>query len=163
MLIVTPMMTRAANDKEQIAPAPAAMKALPDCFHPERVLADTGRFSGWNVKACDAAKIEPLNSVGREGHPPAWRGRFEEPAPSPESAIRIEQVRHTLKTCAGRATYALRKQTVEPVFGILKSALGFRQLLLRGLSNARNEWTLACLPGNFKRIATPHSKSARRA
>ena len=163
MLIVAPMLTQAANDKEQIVPALAALKALPDCFHPERLLADTGYFSASNVKACDAAKIEPLIALGRDGHHPAWRERFEEPAPLPESANRIEQMQHTLKTRAGRAAYALRKQTVEPVFGIIKSVLGFRQFLLRGLANARNEWTLVCLAWNFKRMATLHSKSVQRA
>jgi transposase len=163
MLIVAPMLTQAANDKEQIAPALAALKALPDCFHPEQLLADTGYFSASNIDACDATKIEPLIAVGRDGHHPAWRERFEEPAPLPESATRTEQMQHTLKTRAGRAAYALRKQTVEPVFGIIKSVLGFRQFLLRGLANARNEWTLMCLAWNFKRMATLHSKSVQRA
>jgi hypothetical protein len=62
-------------------------------------------------------------------------------------------MRHALKTKAGRAAYALRKQTVEPVFGIIKSVMGFRQFLLRGLENVRNEWTLVCLAWNLKRMA----------
>ena len=53
----------------------------------------------------------------------------------------------------GRAAYALRKQTVEPVFGIIKSVMGLRQFLLRGLSNVKNEWTLVCLAWNLKRMA----------
>ena len=65
----------------------------------------------------------------------------------------VEQMKHTLKTKAGRAAYALRKQTVEPVFGIIKSVMGFRQFLLRGLENVRNEWTLVCLAWNLKRMA----------
>jgi hypothetical protein len=60
---------------------------------------------------------------------------------------------HRLKTPNGRATYALRKQTVEPVFGIIKSVMGFRQFLTRGLANVRNEWTLVCLAWNLKRMA----------
>lgn len=62
-------------------------------------------------------------------------------------------MKHKLKTQAGRAAYALRKQTVEPVFGIIKSAMGFRQFQLRGLTNVRNEWTLVCLAWNLKRMA----------
>ena len=62
-------------------------------------------------------------------------------------------MKHALKTQAGRAAYALRKQTVEPVFGIIKSVMGFRQFLLRGVGNVRNEWTLVCLAWNFKRMA----------
>jgi Transposase DDE domain len=62
-------------------------------------------------------------------------------------------MKHALKTKAGRAAYALRKQTVEPVFGIIKSVMGFRQFLLRGLANVQNEWTLVCLAWNLKRMA----------
>ena len=65
----------------------------------------------------------------------------------------METMKHTLKTAAGRKTYALRKQTVEPMFGIIKSVMGFRQFLLRGLENVRNEWTLVCLTWNLKRVA----------
>jgi hypothetical protein len=60
---------------------------------------------------------------------------------------------HRLKTPAGRATYALRKQTVEPVFGIIKSVMGFRQFSLRGLKKVSGEWTLVCLAWNLKRMA----------
>ena len=62
-------------------------------------------------------------------------------------------MRHALKTKAGRAAYALRKQTVEPVFGIIKSVMRFRQFLLRWLENVRHEWTLVCLAWNLKRMA----------
>jgi hypothetical protein len=62
-------------------------------------------------------------------------------------------MKHRLKTRAGKAALRLGKQTVEPVFGILKSVIGFRQFLLRGLENVRNEWTLLCLAWNLKRMA----------
>jgi len=62
-------------------------------------------------------------------------------------------MKRELQTRVGRATYALRKQTVEPVFGIIKSVLGFRQFHLRGLANVTNEWTLVCLAWNLKRMA----------
>ncbi len=61
---------------------------------------------------------------------------------------------HRLKTPAGRALYALRKQTPEPVFGIIKSALGFRQIYLRGLENVRGEWSLVTMVWNLKRMFT---------
>ncbi len=70
-------------------------------------------------------------------------------------------MKHTLKTRAGRATYTLRKQTVESVFGIIKSVMGFRQFLLRGLANVGNEWTLVCLAWKLKRIAALRPQSAR--
>lgn len=163
MLIVAPALTQAANDKEQITPALAALQALPEGLHPDRLLADTGYFSAANVAACDAANIAPLIAVGRDGHHPQWRERFEEPAPLAEPASRVEQMKQTLKTRAGRAAYALRKQTVEPVFGIIKSVLGFRQFLLRGLAKVRNEWTLVCLAWNFKRMAALRPKSVQMA
>ena len=59
---------------------------------------------------------------------------------------------HRLKTKAGRALYALRKQTPEPVFGIIKSTLGFRQFSLRGLAGARGEWSLVTMAWNIKRL-----------
>ena len=91
--------------------------------------------------------------MGRDEHHPHWRSRFEESAPLERPATHTEQMKHALNTQAGRAAYALRKQTVEPVFGIIKSVMGFRQFGLRGLDNVRNEWTLVCLAWNFKRMA----------
>ena len=91
--------------------------------------------------------------MGRDAPHPDWRSRFEGPAPPETPASHVEQMKHALKTQAGRAAYALRKQTVEPVFGIIKSVMGFRQFLLRGVDNVRNEWALVCLAWNFKRMA----------
>ena len=163
MLIVAPTLTQAVNDKEQITPTLAALQPLPEGLQPDRLLADTGYFSAANVDACHGAEITPLIAVGRDGHHPAWRERFEEPAPLAESASQVEQMKHTLTTQAGRAAYALRKQTVEPVFGIIKSVQGFRQFLLRGLANVRSEWTLVCLAWNFKRMAALRPKSVQMA
>ena len=130
------------------------IQALPEGLNqPETLLADTGFFSEKNVETCQAAKINPLIAVGRDEHHPDWRARFTEPAPLSGPASHVEQMKHALKTKAGRAAYALRKQTVEPVFGIIKSVMGFRQFLLRGLENVRNEWTLVCLAWNLKRMA----------
>lgn len=132
----------------------ARIQALPkELNRPERLLADTGFFSEHNVQCCQGAGVEPLIAVGRDAHHPDWRSRFEEPAPLERPASHVEQMKHALETRAGRAAYALRKQTVEPVFGIIKSVMGFRQFLLRGLDNVRNEWTLVCLAWNFKRMA----------
>ena len=71
-------------------------------------------------------------------------------------------MKHALKTQAGKKQYALRKQTVEPVFGIIKSAMKFRQFMLRGLINVGNEWALVCLAWNLKRMAVLHSQSVQR-
>lgn len=154
MLVVAPHVTTAGNDKEQVAPMLERIQALPDGLNqPERLLADTGFYSERNVQCCHDAGVEPLIAVGRDTHHPDWRSRFEEPAPLEMPASHVEQMKHALKTQAGRAAYALRKQTVEPVFGIIKSVMGFRQFLLRGVDNVRNEWTLVCLAWNFKRMA----------
>jgi transposase len=164
LLVIAPQVTQAANDKQQVEPMLAKLRALPEGLNqPEQILADSGYFSENNVEICNAAEIEPLIAVGRDGHHPHWGERFAEPAPLSESASQVERMTHALKTKAGRAAYALRKQTVEPVFGIIKSVMGFRQFLLRGLKNARNEWTLACLAWNLKRMAVLRPPFAQRA
>jgi transposase len=154
MLILATHVTQATNDKEQIAPMVKKVQAnLEGLNQPQTWLADTGYYSEKNVTACVAAKIEPLIAVKREAHHPGWRDRFSEPEPLAAGASAVETMKHKLKTRAGRAAYALRKQTVEPVFGIIKSVMGFRQFLLRGLDNVTHEWTLVCLAWNLKRMA----------
>ena len=154
MLVMAPHVTQAGNDKEQVEPMVARIQALPEGLNqPQRLLADTGFFSEKNVELCQQGDIEPLIAAGRDAHHPHWLDRFEEPAPLTGPASHVEQMRHALKTKAGRAAYALRKQTVEPVFGIIKSVMGFRQFLLRGLDNVGHEWTLVCLAWNLKRMA----------
>ncbi len=154
MLVLAPHLTQAGNDKEQVEPMLAQIESLPEGLEaPQRLLADTGYFSAHNVACCRDAGIEPLIAVGRDPHHPDWRSRFEEPAALDRPVSHVEQMKHALKTKAGRAAYALRKQSVEPVFGIIKSVMGFRQFLLRGLDKARNEWTLVCLAWNLKRMA----------
>ena len=154
MLVVVPFVTQAPNDKQQIQPALDKIAALPEGLNaPATLLADTGFMSEQNVIACLEAEVEPLISVGRDAHHPGWKERFSEPAPLPENATPVEKMKHTLKTRAGKARYALRKQTVEPVFGIIKSVMGFRQFLLRGVEKAGYEWTLVCMAWNLKRMA----------
>jgi transposase/IS5 family transposase len=159
MLVMVAHVTAAGNDKEQVEPMVAHIQALPEGLNqPGQLLADTGFFSERNVQRCHDAKVEPLIAMGRDAHHPNWRSRFDEPAPLKTPASHVEQMKHALKTRAGRAAYALRKQTVEPVFGIIKSVMGFRQFLLRGLDNVRNEWALVCLAWNLKRMAVLRSR-----
>ena len=154
MRVLAPEVTQAANDKEQVAPMVEKVQANPEGLNrPATLLADAGYYSEKNIETCIAAGIEPLIAVQRDQHPPGWRDRFTEPETLPEEATAVEAMAHRLKTRAGRAAYALRKQTVEPVFGIIKSVMGFRQFLLRGLEKVRNEWTLVCLAWNLKRMA----------
>lgn len=154
LLVLAARITQAPNDKEQLQPMLAAVQALPDGLNtPDHLLADNGFCSEANVIACHEAGIEPLIALARDSHHPHWRERFSEPAPLAGEATPLETMAHALQTRVGKARYALRKQTVEPVFGIIKSAMGFRQFLLRGLEHVTHEWTLVCLAWNLKRMA----------
>lgn len=164
MLVVVPEVTQAANDKQQVEPMIDKLRALPAGLNtPATLLADTGYYSEHNVGVCLEAGIEPLIAVGREDHHPHWQERFSEPAPLAADAGAVDTMKHALKTRAGKKRYALRKQTVEPVFGIIKSVMKFRQFMLRGLINVGNEWTLVCLAWNLKRLAVLHPQSVQRA
>jgi transposase len=160
MLIVATGVTQAANDKQQIEPMLKTLTAQQDTIGMAvDVIADTGYFSEKNVAACHDAGVNPLIAVARDEHHPDWRERHAEPEALPENATTSQQMKHKLKTRAGRALYALRKQTVEPVFGIIKSVLNFRQFSLRGLEKVRGEWSLVCLAWNLKRMASLRPKS----
>ena len=154
MLVVATGVTQAPNDKEQVTPMLETLEAQAAVLgEVERLVADTGFSSEKNIKACETAKIEPLIAVARDEHHPGWRERHSEPSPLPAAATPMQAMAHKLKTKAGRAVYALRKQTVEPVFGIIKSVMGFRQFSLRGLNKVSGEWRLVCLAWNVKRMA----------
>jgi hypothetical protein len=100
------------------------------------------------------AKIQPLIALGREAHHGSPFDRFAEPAPRPGKPTPMATMRQRLQTRRGRKWYALRKCTVEPVFGLIKQVMKFRQFLLRGLAAARGEWSLVCLAWNLKRMNT---------
>ena len=154
MLVVATGVTQAPNDKEQVEPMLETLNVQSGALGAvECMIADTGFSSEKNFKACEAAHIEPLIAVARDEHHPGWRERHSEPSPLPATATPMQAMAHKLKTTAGRAAYALRKQTVEPVFGIIKSVMGFRQFSLRGLKKVSGEWTLVCLAWNVKRMA----------
>jgi len=154
MRVVATGLTQAPNDKEQIEPMLATLKGQAEALGAlECLIADTGFCSQKNIEACEAADIDPLIAVARDEHHPGWRERHSEPAPLPDDATPMQAMAHRLKTQAGRALYALRKQTVEPVLGIIKSVMGFRPFSLRGLHKLTGEWTLVCLAWNLKRRA----------
>ena len=154
MLVVATGVSQAPNDKEQVEPMLATLKAQVDVLGTvECLIADSGYCSEKNIKACEAAGIDPLIAVARDEHHPGWRERHSEPALLPDNATPTQAMSHRLKTKAGRAHYALRKQTIEPVFGIIKSVMGFRRFSLRGLKKVTGEWTLVCMAWNLKRLA----------
>jgi len=139
MLVVATGLSQATNDKEQIQPMLDTLDQQGfSAGIVKTLIADTGYCSAANISACQAAGIAPL---------------------TPEASV-TETMAHTLKTKAGRALYKLRKQTVEPVFGIIKSVLGFRQFSLRGINKVRGEWSLVCMAWNLKRMAVLRPKTA---
>ena len=155
MLVVATGLTQAANDKQQLTPVLTTLNALPhELGEVTRMLADAGYYSAANVTACVHAGIEPMLASGREAHHLPWQERFSEPPPLITPADATERMKHRLRTRDGRDWYALRKQTVEPVFGIIKAVMGFRQFLLRGLDAVRGEWSLVTMAWNIRRMAT---------
>jgi transposase len=154
MLVVGTHIAQVATDKQQVTPMLKALAGLPDELgRVKRLLGDNGFFSTANVQSCLAAKIEPLLAVGRDAHHPHWEDRFTEPPPLNEPVSAVDRMKHRLKTRKGRKLYGLRKQTVEPVFGIIKSVMRFRQFLLRGLVAVQGEWKLVTMAWNIKRMA----------
>jgi transposase len=153
LLVIAANVVQAPNDKQQLEAMLGRIDALPeDLGKPETLLADTGYFSAANVTACAAAGIAPLIAPGRQSHHPSLSERFAEAPPAPDDPTPVEAMVHRLKTPEGRKLYAQRKHTPEPVFGIIKSVLGFRQFLLRGLDQVRGEWNLVTMAWNLKRI-----------
>ena len=154
MLIVATTMAQVATDKQQVEPMLRVIAQLPEELGSvENLLTDNGYFSAANVEHCLQANIEPLLAAGRDKHHPHWEDRFTEPSALAEPASEVDRMKHRLKTIQGRKLYGLRKQTVEPVFGIIKSVMGFRQFLLRGLDSVRGEWNLVTMAWNIKRMA----------
>jgi transposase len=153
LLVVTNDVVQAANDKEQIAPTLDKLAELPEALgEPDALLADNGYLSNANVTACAAAKIAPLIALGRERHQVSWQDRFAAAPPAPESPSPLQAMAHRLSSPEGRKLYALRKQTPEPVFGIIKSVMGFRRFSLRGLEQVKGEWSLVTMAWNVKRM-----------
>jgi transposase len=153
LLVVANNVVQAANDKQQVEPMLGQLATLPAALgQVETLLADTGCFSEANVQACVAADIDPLMAMGRQPHHPPLAERFAPDPPPPEQPTPLAVMAHRLQTRQGKQLYALRKHTPEPVFGIIKSALGFRQFLLRGLDKVRGEWSLVTMACNLKRL-----------
>lgn len=153
MLIVMADVTQDCNDKQQVKPMLDQMKDLPEELGVVTgLLADTGYFSEDNVRYCKEKEVCPLIAMKRDQHNLPLSERFGEDAPCPETEDPVEQMAWRHKTRAGRALYGLRKSTVEPVFGIIKNVMGFRQFSMRGLAKTQGEWNLVALAWNLKRM-----------
>jgi transposase len=122
---------------------------------PQAAALDAGYFGAPNVLGLETRGIEPYIATGREPHAHNWQAFFaEQPAPPPDEASPKVKMAYKLQTEIGKAIYRLRKCTVEPVIGIIKEILGFRQFSLRGQAAAAGEWNLVCLAFNLKRLHT---------
>jgi len=153
MLIVESHVTQSPNDKQEILPTVEGLNSLPKVLGVvDTVVADTGYFSENNVDICNSNDMEPLIAVGREKHNQPIQNRFNQPDPLAEDADPVSKMRHRLKTKEGRQIYAKRKSTVEPVFGIIKQVMRFRQFLLRGIESVQGEWSLVAIAWNLKRM-----------
>jgi transposase len=153
MLIVATHVTQQPNDKQQIKPALEALAGLPDELgEVKTVIADSGYYSEANVKDCEAKNIVPYIAVDRQSHNESIWERFREPEPVSGNADAVTRMKHRLKTAVGKAVYAIRKSTVEPVFGVIKAAMGFDQFQLRGCAAVNGEWDLVCIAWNIKRL-----------
>jgi transposase len=151
VLIVANTLSNHATDRGE---AIVTLDAIPaELGKPPAGALDAGYFSEHNITEMEARGIDPYIATGREPHHKSWKARFAGmPAPPPEDASPKVKMAYKLKTDIGKAIYGLRKSTVEPVIGIIKEVLGFRQFSLRGLTAAGGEWCLVCLAFNLKRL-----------
>jgi len=152
LLIVAPALSNHPNDKQEAAPTVDAIS--PQVGKPRAAALDNGYFSENNVAILEQRGIDPYIATGREPHHKSWHSFFEEcPEPAEDASPQVKMA-YKLQTKIGQAIYRLRKCTVEPVIGIIKEVLGFRQFSLRGLVAAAGEWCLVCLAYNLKRMCT---------
>ncbi len=154
LLIVGQSVTEAANDKQQLEPMVEAIEQQSG-QRPEAILADSGYCSEENLAYLESAeqperKIDGFIATGKQKHGehrlPCRRG------PLPKGATKVDRMKRKLQTKVGKAVYAARKCVVEPVFGQIKQARGFRQFLLRGKEKVKGEWALVCLTHNILRL-----------
>ena len=148
-VIVATGVTQETNDKQQIEPLIEKIEENTAGKLPKVVSADTGYFSETNCNILDDKEIKAYVATGKQKHgeiPLQLRGRI------PNNATVKERMARKLRTIKGRATYSLRKQIVEPVFGQIKGARNFRQFSFRGLENCQQEWDLVCLTHNLLKL-----------
>lgn len=154
-LIVGNTLSNHPNDKQEGVPT---VQAIPAALGtPDAAAMDNGYFGPETIQAFEAMGIEPYIAAGRDKHDSAVLTLLAgEPEPPPENADHKTKMLYKLRTQAGKAIYKLRKSTVEPVLGIIKELMGFRQFSLRGLIAAAGEWNLVCLAYNLKRLHILH-------
>jgi transposase len=153
-LIVGQSVTQATNDKEQLLPMVEKIEEQSG-HRPEEILADSGYCSEKNLEGLESKDQPEQQIVGYIATERLKHGEYKEPCPRgplPQGATRVDRMRRKLKTKVGKAVYAARKAIVEPVFGQIKQARGFRQFLLRGIEKVRREWAMVCLTHNILKL-----------
>jgi transposase len=150
-LIAAHSLSNHPTDRNEAIPTVDAIS--PEVGRPAAGALDAGYFSESNIAEMEQRGIDPYIATGRDSHYKSWRMRFAElPEPPPEDATPMVKMAYKLRTEIGREIYRLRKSTVEPVIGVIKEVIGFRQFSLRGLAAAAGEWCLVCLAFNLKRL-----------
>ena len=148
-LIIGQAITQETNDKKQLMPM-VTMIEEQSGITPTQLLADAGYCSDENLAAIADTPIDAYISTRKQKHGerpgPCPRG------PLPKTATRVDRMSRKLHRKAGAAIYAARKAIVEPVFGQIKQARGFRQFLLRGLAKVQGEWSLVCTTHNILKL-----------
>ena len=153
-LIVGQRVSQAPNDKQELVPTLAAIPTAAGTL--AAALVDSGFFSEAAVRQIEHGQAGPtvyaaMEKTGHHRSVADLEKRSDPESPATDASL-PEVMRHRLRTAAGKALYKLRQQTVEPVFGIIKAVLGFRQFRLRGRAKVSLEWTLVCLAYNLKRL-----------
>ncbi len=148
-LIVGQALSQQANDKQQLIPMIERVREQAG-QKVQQVLADSGYYSEENLRKAAKKKVDLYVATGKQKHnqpvPSSPRGRI------PKSATLVERMKRKLMSKAGQGIYARRKTIVEPVFGQIKQAQGFRQFLLRGVDKVRSEWALVCATHNMLKL-----------
>ena len=151
LLVVGESLSNHPNDQQEVEPTLDAIS--PALGTPEAAALDAGYFSAANIALFERRAIESYIATGRDPHHSSWWERFAEaPEPPADDASPKVKMAYKLKTALGHAIYRVRKCTVEPVIGIIKAVLGFRQFSLRGEQAAAGEWCLVCVAFNLKRL-----------
>ena len=153
-LVLSTNVSQCASDMNELVPT---VSAIPESIgKPTTILADTGYANGEAVATLQNDGIEVLVAIGGDNQ---RRPHDLRPTPTekPQREIKAEwkkEMKKALKSEAGKKKYRFRKQTVEPVFGIIKHGMKFRQFLLRGIDKVRGEWSLVTLAYNCRRLHT---------
>ena len=154
-LILAPAWSKPPHDQQEAGPTVEAIS--PKLGQPKAAALDNGYFSAANLQIFEDQPVEAYIATGREPHHQDWRTFFQpQPEPPAEDASPKVKMAYKLQTEIGQTIYRLRKCTVEPVIGLIKEGLGFRQFSLRGLAAAAGEGCLVCLAFRLRRQAHAH-------